>query len=133
MKLLILLCTLATSMAHAGLKWQTTQKSVVFRPGQPVYRAEFPFKNTGKTNVTITDIKTGCACCTTGKVDKYHYAPGETGTLKMNVDLRGKTVPIAKAVIVEIAGENPVSVVLEIKTEDGKSVTVPRWNFGSRK
>ena len=122
------------AIAHAGLQWESTQKSTSFKAGTGVYRTEFAFKNTGKSVVSISDIKTGCACCTTGKVSKRHYAPGETGTVQMMVDVRGKEVPIAKPVLVEFAdGSTPVSLVLTIKTTDGKPVKVPRWNIGIKR
>ena len=134
MKCLLALVLFFPVIAHAGLKWESTQKATTFKPGTGVYRAEFPFKNTGKTAVSISDIKTGCACCTTGKVKKWHYAPGETGVVQMMVDVRGKEVPIAKPVLVEFAdGSTPVSLILEVKTADGKSVKVPRWNIGIKR
>ena len=134
MKSLLTLVLFLPAFAHAGLKWEATQKAVTFKQGTGVYRAEFPFKNTGKSTVSISDIKTGCACCTTGKVKKWHYAPGETGTVQMMVDVRGKEVPTAKPILVQFAdGSAPTSLILEVKTADGKAVKVPRWNVGIRR
>ena len=134
MRLSVLLIALFPLAAHAGLKWESTLKAVTFQPGTGVYRAEFPFKNTGTTKVSISEIKTGCACCTTGKVKKWHYEPGEAGVVQMAVDVRGKDVPLAKPVLVEFAdGSQPVSLILEVRTADGKSLKVPRWNIGIKK
>ena len=128
------LIALLPTLAHAGLKWDTTRKAVTYKPGTGVYRAEFPFKNTGNSTVSITQIQTGCACCTTGKVTKWHYAPGETGQVEMMVDVRGKEVPIAKSILVQFAdGSDPSPLILEVKTADAKPVKVPRWNIGIRK
>ncbi len=134
MKSLFASLLLLPALAHAGLKWETTRKGVTYRAGTGVYRAEFPFKNTGTTKVSISEIKTGCACCTTGKVSKWHYAPGESGTVQMMVDVRGKEVPIVKPVLVEYSdGSAPTPLLLEVKTADGKSLKIPRWNIGIRK
>ena len=134
MKSLVALLLLFSTFAHAGLKWETTRKAVTYKDGTGVYRAEFPFKNTGTTKVSISEIKTGCACCTTGKVTKWHYAPGETGVVQMMVDVRGKEVPLVKPVLVEYAdGSEPTPLLLEVKTADGKSQKIPRWNIGIRK
>lgn len=134
MKLSILLLALLPLAAQAGLKWESTRKTVNYKAGTGVYRLEFPFKNTGKTNVSIAEIQTGCACCTTGKVKKTQYAPGETGTVQMMVDVRGKTVPMAKSVVVQYTDKSdPTALIVDIKTSDGKTVSVPRWNIGIRK
>lgn len=134
MKLSILLLALLPLTATAGLKWDATRKVATFKKGTGVYRVEFPFRNTGKTAVKIADIQTGCACCTTGKVKKRDYAPGESGTLEMMIDVRGKDVPMAKSVVVHFADKSePTSLIVDIKTEDGKTVSVPRWNIGLRK
>ena len=134
MKRLLSLALFLPVFAHAGLKWEVTQKAVVFKPGTGVYRAEFTFKNTGKSEVRISDIQTGCACCTTGKVKKRHYAPGESGTVQMMVDVRGKAVPLAKPILVQFAdGSSPTPLILEVKTTDGKPVKVPRWNIGIKR
>ena len=128
------LLALLPTLAHAGLKWDTTHKALTYKPGTGVYRAEFPFKNTGKSTVSIAQIQTGCACCTTGKVAKRQYAPGETGQVEMIVDVRGKEVPILKPVLVQYAdGSEPTSLILEVKTSDAKPINVPRWNIGIRK
>jgi Protein of unknown function (DUF1573) len=134
MKLSILLLALLPLAANAGLKWESTRKVVAFKAGTPVYRVEFPFRNTGKTNVIISEIQTGCACCTTAKVKKRDYAPGESGTVQMMVDVRGKDVPLAKSVLVQFADQStPTPLIVEVKTADGKTVSVPRWNISFRK
>ena len=134
MKSIVALLLLVPALAQAGLKWETTRKAVTYKSGTGVYRAEFPFRNSGTTKVSISEIKTGCACCTTGKVTKWHYSPGETGVVQMMVDVRGKEVPLAKPVLVEYSdGSAPTPLLLEVKTADGKSLKIPRWNIGIRK
>ena len=52
----------------------------------------------------------------------------------MMVDVRGKDVPMAKSVLVQFADKStPIPLIVDIKTVDGKTVRVPRWNIGLRK
>ena len=44
---------------------------------------EFKFKNTGNDTLTIEDIDKSCGC-TPFLLDKNEYAPGESGTLRVN-------------------------------------------------
>lgn len=134
MKAALLLLCLLPFQSEAGLKWESTREAVPYKQGVGVYRAAFAFKNTGKTPVTITDIKTGCACCTIGRVKKRDYAPGESGRLEMAIDLRGKEAPVVKPVIVEVSGgDAPTTLILEVKTPRDAVVKIPRAVPGIRK
>ena len=42
----------------------------------------FKFTNTGSAELIITDIKASCGC-TVPKLDKYRYAPGESGEIRV--------------------------------------------------
>ncbi|MDR1280236.1 MAG: DUF1573 domain-containing protein [Opitutaceae bacterium] len=44
--------------------------------------AIFPFKNTGKTTVTLTAIESGCGC-TVGEVTRRTWKPGESGDIRV--------------------------------------------------
>ncbi|MEK0449024.1 MAG: hypothetical protein RL088_1292 [Verrucomicrobiota bacterium] len=130
---LFLLCLLPFK-SQAGLKWESTRETVPYQQGVGVYRGAFAFKNTGKTPVTITDIKKGCACCTIGRVKKRDYAPGESGRVEMAIDLRGKEAPVIKPVVVEVSGgDTPTTLILEVTTPRNAVVKIPRAVPGIRK
>ena len=40
----------------------------------------FPFRNAGESAITITEVKSSCGC-TTARLDKKIYAPGESGEI----------------------------------------------------
>jgi len=134
MKAALFLLCLLPFQSEAGLKWESTRQVVPYKQGIGVYRAAFAFTNTGKTRVTIADIKTGCACCTIGRVTKREYAPGESGRVEMAIDLRGKEAPVVKPVVVEVSGgDAPTTLILEVKTPRNAVVRIPRAVPGIRK
>ena len=71
----------ATGLFGKGLSFESTVIEDVVKPGVKSYPFEFPFQNTGERSIEIARIKTTCGC-TTAKLDKMIYAPGETGVIK---------------------------------------------------
>ena len=78
--------SLLSISAQAELKWETQRQQFTYKPGEPVFRAQFGFINRGKTTTKITEVKSGCACCTSAKADKMVFAPGERGAIAVKVD-----------------------------------------------
>lgn len=122
----VILALLAVS-AHAELKWENTRQSFTFEKGNPVFKTKYNFTNTGKEQIRIMDVKSGCACCTSAKADKVAYKPGEHGSVTVRLDVRGKDVPIIKPVVVTTDDNKVTTLLLEVKTKDGQTVKVPRW------
>jgi hypothetical protein len=106
MKFLLVILLLAQSAVGAGLKWEATTRRFEARAGERSVRAEFPFRNTGKTPVRIESVRGACVCCTAASATKKLLAPGESGAVVVKVDLERKRLPLVK----------PVTV----KTEDGQ-------------
>ena len=71
----------ATGLYGKGLSFESTVIEDVVKPGVKSYPFEFPFQNTGERSIEIARIKTTCGC-TTAKLGKMIYAPGETGVIK---------------------------------------------------
>jgi|MDSX01.1.fsa_nt_gb hypothetical protein len=65
---------------YAELKFEQTVIEDVIALGEKSYPFEFAFENTGDGIVEISEIKTTCGC-TTAKLDKMSYAPGESGVI----------------------------------------------------
>lgn len=126
MKLLTLLAILAPTLAHAELKWDKTTKRVEWQPGQREITVEFAYRNATKSPQKITQLKGACVCCTSARATKKDLAPGDTGTLRMRVDFRGKTLPMAKAVTVATDDGKTVALVVEVTTPGGKPVDIAR-------
>lgn len=71
---------LVVHTARAELEFEKTVIEDVVSPDAKTYPFEFAFKNTGAATVEISEIKTTCGC-TTAKLDKMIYEPGETGVI----------------------------------------------------
>ena len=75
---------LAAFAQASGLEFTETTKEVRPGPDAETVAIEFGFTNTGEKPVTITKADAGCACM---KVlfsgGKLHYAPGESGVMRV--------------------------------------------------
>lgn len=60
---------------------------------------EFIFTNTGKSDLNIRALKPNCGC-TVSKLEKYDYAPGESGTLHVDFDSTGRKGSQQKSIVV---------------------------------
>ncbi len=69
---------LSAASSHAGLVWDEPLQQYQRTPDDRAMEAHFTFKNTGATPVTIKQLRSSCGC-TTARLDKKTYAPGESG------------------------------------------------------
>ena len=60
---------------------------------------EFVFTNTGKENLNIRALKPNCGC-TVSKLDKYDYAPGESGKISVEFNSTGRRGNQQKSIVV---------------------------------
>ena len=68
------------NVVQADLSFEKTVIEDVISPDAKAYPFEFAFKNTGEAAVEISEVKTTCGC-TTAKLDKMLYQPGESGVI----------------------------------------------------
>ncbi len=116
---------------HADLKWARTEQTLAYAPGQKEVKVEFFCKNTGKSPVKFTDIRGDCVCCTSAHATKKVIAPGESGSVVMRVDFRGKTLPLTKSVNVTTDDGNIEVLLLKITTHGGKEIPISKWRAES--
>ncbi len=76
---------------------------------------EYPFTNTGKENLIISNAKGSCGC-TVPQWPKEPIAPGKTGVIKVVFDSKSKSGPQSKRVTIT-ANTNPPQSFLTIKGE----------------
>lgn len=81
----ILLCLSAVAPARAGLTWEKERIELHPAIGENVIRTGYSFKNTGTEPVSVIAIKPSCGCVATN-LEKFEYAPGESGLLKVTFD-----------------------------------------------
>jgi hypothetical protein len=75
--------------ASADLQWDDPAQKAQSSPDGQFAEFHFTFRNTGKTSVTINNIHPSCDC-TTAKLDKKTYAPGEKGVIEAKVNYYGR-------------------------------------------
>ncbi|HUO07777.1 MAG TPA: DUF1573 domain-containing protein [Phycisphaerae bacterium] len=105
---------LNTSASWGGIEWISKPGRVKCSLLDTSADGTFVFKNTGKSPVTITRITQSCSC-TTATLGKKTYQPGETGELKISVDLVGLTGLVMKDVAVETDQGPPTVLILEVE------------------
>ncbi|MDD4350023.1 MAG: DUF1573 domain-containing protein [Opitutales bacterium] len=87
------------AVCEGGLQWEKTHLSLKARPGEDILQAEYAFSVTGNP---VTILRTEATCgCTTAKLAKDRYLPGETGVIEVLFDTRNRMGVQRKSVFVE--------------------------------
>jgi Protein of unknown function (DUF1573) len=131
----ILFFTVVTE-SRAALSWE---KKIEFTSpiGVDVVRTAFCFTNTGKTIVSITSIKPSCGCVST-ELEKFDYAPGESGKIKVTFDLgMEEYAKLQKRTIAVTTSDAPKSpTVLQLRVHVPETVSVSPeavvWHRGEK-
>ena len=74
---------------QANLKWKDKTVRMEVHPLQLKATALYPFENTGKEPVEIIKITPSCGCLAS-RMEKKHFAPGETGVLSVEFNLENR-------------------------------------------
>lgn len=83
--LLLILACIAPA-AFAQLAWKSKEQEVTATLGQKSISAIYVFQNKGQHPVNVLDVKTSCGC-TTAKMAKKTYAPGEKGEIEAELTI----------------------------------------------
>lgn len=83
----------------SGLAWERNEISLVAEAGQERAEAVFPFRNRGSKPVTITGVESSCGC-TTAKLKKNSFAPGESGEIRALFEFGTRTGTQQKELLV---------------------------------
>jgi hypothetical protein len=147
---LFILAVFATA-AHADLAWEKPAQEFHRVPEDGHVTAKFAFKNTGPEPVTIKRVKTSCGC-TTAKLAKNTFAPGESGEIEVKFTFGSRRGPQRKIIGVTLddgreqmldlrvfihepltltpalvywkVGEEPAAKTVKLTTADGQKVGV---------
>lgn len=76
------------SSLHGALEWESTEEVVPSGLETERVEASFAFRNTGEDPVVILDIKHSCGCMTE-ELEEEVYEPGESGEIRVAMDLDG--------------------------------------------
>ena len=100
--------------AVAELHWDQPIQNFRFTPDAKQVEAHFTFHNTGTQTVSIKSIKVSCGCTTT-KLAKKSYGPGEQGELIATYAFHGETGDMRKLVTVTSDDRPDQPTVLDIR------------------
>ncbi len=100
------------------LQWDRDLIEVAAKEGQKLVHVAFPFRNAGDKPVTIVSVETSCRC-TSAETSKDTFAPGEKGTLAVDMRVGGQEGVVEKSVTVATDGAEPKPFVLSLR------VTIP--------
>ncbi len=78
------------------------------------FKTTYIFRNTGAGPLTVTQVKTSCGC-TVAELDKKTYLPGESGTLNVTFDPKGKSGAVARNITVFTDSDSTPSETLIIR------------------
>jgi len=125
---------LLASVAQAELKFEQTVIEGVIPPDVKSYPFAFPFTNEGTSAVEISEIKTTCGC-TTAKLEKMVYAPGESGIIKGAFSLGDRKGLQQKSITVLTTDLGQPSIKLALSLEIPQLVTIKPglllWRVGT--
>lgn len=115
----------AAGPARAGLAWEKERIELSPGIGESVIRTGYSFKNTGTEPVSVLAIKPSCGCVATN-LEKFQYAPGESGTLKVTYDAEmDKDEPLQERTIKIVTSDEPEHPkVLQLSVHVREAVTV---------
>lgn len=124
---------LVTCTAHAELKFEQTVIEDVISPNTKSYPFEFAFKNEGESVVEISEIKTTCGC-TTAKLEKMTYTPGESGVIEGSFSVGSRQGEQDKKVRVFTKGLAQSEILLTLKVNIPQLITMESgvllWRVG---
>lgn len=85
--------------SYALISWDNTQITQKADPMAESVSATFKFTNIGDHPVEIKDVKPSCGC-TTAKLDKKTYAPGESGEITATLNIGNRQGLQSKSITV---------------------------------
>jgi hypothetical protein len=132
LSLTMLLLTFLGAPGHAELRWSDPIQSIHSTPEDREVTARFAFRNAGPTPVTVRSIKTTCGC-TTARLEKKTYAPGETGEIDVRFVFGGRKGLQRKLITVKTDDSTePAILDLRVLVEENVTVTpaLVYWRLG---
>ncbi len=99
------------------LLWDETAISVEPAAKAKGVEVKFVFTNTSSSPVEIEKVSTSCGC-TTAKLSKNRYEPGEKGELPVNFVFGNRTGDQEKSILVRIGDGPPDVLLLRVKIPD---------------
>ncbi len=122
---------LLSARARAGLRFEENIIELHSSPREMSVPGVFRFQNDGKELVTIRKVRTSCGC-TTAKLDKMTYQPGEHGEIHTVFKYGFARGPLRKLLTVELADDTEIPLEIHVRVEAPvtASPTLVYWREG---
>ncbi len=129
---MLLLCFFTTVAARAGLVWEKEVQDFIAAPEEKAVTATFAFTNPGPGELVVKRVRSSCGC-TTARLDKNKFAPGERGAIEVKFVFGARRGPQQKIISVETADKQEYRAVLRGSIIEGASVSpvLVYWKVGS--
>lgn len=121
--LFVLPWLLLSPLGRAELKWEKTIQQFQRTPDDKVIEPHYSFRNTGTVPVTIKTLRSSCGC-TTAKLEKKTYAPGEQGEIVLRFVFGDRKGPYRKTVTVTTDEKDVQPVVLDLRVNIQEPLTI---------
>ncbi len=120
-------------IADAQLTWEKDRFDVKASADDTNASVDFKFKNSGTYPVTITRVHASCGC-TTAKLDKMNYLPGEEGQIHVTFNFGSRTGHQEKKVTVSMEDATQPTTVLSLAVDIPKFLEITPgfliWSVG---
>ncbi len=114
---------LLTVRGSAELKWDRLVQQFQRTPADGEIEAHFAFRNVGAAPVTIKTLRSSCGC-TTARLEKKTYAPGEAGEVVARFVFGDRQGPQRKTVEVRTDDAPTAPVLLDLRVMIHDPLTV---------
>jgi hypothetical protein len=131
MKVMVFFLALLTGpvACRAALVWKATDQALKAEPGQEAISVTFPFRNAGDRPVRILSLDPSCSCMSAAP-DKPVCAPGESGEVRVELNLTGYTGRVHRSISVTTDDETGRLAELTLTVEIPELVVItPRFLF----
>lgn len=113
----------AVTSAVAELKWDKPLQQFQRSPEDKEIAAHFTFRNAGSTPVTIKTLRSSCGC-TTARMEKKTYAPGEQGEVVVIFVFGGRKDVHRKTVTVTTDDKMQEPTILDLRVDIREALTL---------
>ncbi|MDA1085517.1 MAG: DUF1573 domain-containing protein [Verrucomicrobia bacterium] len=130
---LVLAATTTAVPVAAQLSWLNAEQSFTTKPADTQVLTTYAFTNLGSYVVTVQGVKASCGC-TTAKLDKKTYEPGEGGVINTTFTIGNRRGTQTKRITVTTDDPPKSNKSLLLKVEIPRVVVVKpqlvSWNVG---
>jgi rhodanese-related sulfurtransferase len=125
----------AGDFARTRLHWEAAVRELAAGPADEAIETEFPFSNDGSAPVSILSITPSCGC-TTAKLEKDVFNPGERGAIRVIFTIGSRVGPQEERIVVTTDEPGKPAIALQLRVAIPEAIKIaPRilfWKSGEK-